>query len=80
MITVKVRDGESLEEALRRFKRFCEREGLLKEIKRRQEYKPPSVLKKEKRQEIKRKERKRIARAKKAGKLAKKKKTKGKKR
>jgi len=71
MIVVKVRDGETLDEALRRFKRFCEREGLLKEIKRRQEYKPPSVIKKEKKQEIKRKERKRLAKAKRAGRLRK---------
>ncbi|RLD16535.1 MAG: 30S ribosomal protein S21 [Caldiserica bacterium] len=71
MIVVKVRDGETLDEALRRFKRFCEREGLLKEIKRRREYKPPSVIKKEKKQEIKRKERKRLARAKKMGRLRK---------
>ena len=43
MVFVKVRDGESIEEALRRFKRECERNGIMQEIKRREYYEPPSV-------------------------------------
>ena len=35
MTFVKLREGEGIEEALRRFKRECERNGVLKEIKRR---------------------------------------------
>ncbi|MHC4710049.1 MAG: 30S ribosomal protein S21 [Planctomycetota bacterium] len=35
-IRVKARNGESVEQMLRRFKKLCEKEGLTKEIKRRQ--------------------------------------------
>jgi small subunit ribosomal protein S21 len=55
MVNVKVREGESIEEAIRRFKRECERNGVMQEIKKREFYKPPSVLKKEKLAETKRK-------------------------
>ncbi|MBI5598051.1 MAG: 30S ribosomal protein S21 [Elusimicrobia bacterium] len=55
MVFVKVRDGESIEEALRRFKRECERNGILKEIKRREHYTSPSVKRKLKAQETLRK-------------------------
>ena len=46
MVFVKVRDAEHLEEALKRFKRECEKNGILKEIKRRETYMPPSVKRK----------------------------------
>ena len=46
MVFVKVRDAEHLEEALKRFKRECEKNGILKEIKRRETYTPPSVRRK----------------------------------
>ena len=52
MVFVKVRDNESIEEALRRFKRECERNGILKEIKRREHYLTPSVKRKLKQQEL----------------------------
>ncbi|GHT37339.1 30S ribosomal protein S21 [Endomicrobiia bacterium] len=55
MVNVRVRDGEPIEEAIRRFKRECERNGVMQEIKKREFYKPPSVLKKEKLAETKRK-------------------------
>ena len=55
MVSVKVRDGESIEEAIRRFKRECERNGIMQEIKKREFYKSPSVIKKEKLAEAKRK-------------------------
>ncbi|MEK7656755.1 MAG: 30S ribosomal protein S21 [Elusimicrobiota bacterium] len=55
MVFVKVRDNESIEEALRRFKRECERNGILKEIKRREHYLTPSVKRKLKQQETLRK-------------------------
>jgi small subunit ribosomal protein S21 len=55
MVNVKVREGESIEEAIRRFKRECERNGVMQEIKKREFYKPPSVLKKERIAETKRK-------------------------
>ncbi len=59
MVNVQLRQGESLEEALRRFKRECEKHGILQEIKKREYYKPPSVIKKEKNNELKRKLRRR---------------------
>ncbi len=43
MVFIKLREGEAVDEALRRFKRECERNGLLRELKRRQHYAPPSV-------------------------------------
>ncbi|GHT33519.1 30S ribosomal protein S21 [Endomicrobiia bacterium] len=55
MVNVRVRDGEPIEEAIRRFKRECERNGVMQEIKKREFYKPPSILKKEKLAETKRK-------------------------
>lgn len=62
MVFVKVRDGESIEEALRRFKRECERNGIMQEIKRREYYEPPSVRRKKKMAEARRKMRRRMAR------------------
>ncbi len=64
MVFVKVRDGESIEEALRRFKRECERNGIMQEIRRREFYEPPSVKRKRKLAESRRKMRRRMARAK----------------
>ena len=55
MVTVKLREGEGVEEALRRFKRECERNGILKEIKRREHYVPPSIRRKLKAAEARRK-------------------------
>ena len=55
MVFVKIRDNESIEEALRRFKRECERNGVLKEIKRREHYTPPSLARKLKQAEARRK-------------------------
>ena len=60
MVSVKVRDGESIEEAIRRFKRECERNGIMHEIKKREFYKAPSVVKKEKLAEAKRKIRRKM--------------------
>ena len=60
MVSVKVRDGESVEEAIRRFKREREKNGIMQEIKKREFYKSPSVLKKEKLAEAKRKIRRKM--------------------
>ena len=43
MPLIKVREDESLENALKRFKRKCEKSGILTEIKKRQHYEKPSV-------------------------------------
>ena len=55
MVFVKLREGEGIEEALRRFKRECERNGILKEIKRREHYMSASVKRKLRLQESLRK-------------------------
>lgn len=55
MVFVKLREGEGIEEALRRFKRECERNGVLKEIKRREHYVSPGVKRKLKAAEARRK-------------------------
>uniref|UniRef100_A0A7C3J6Q3 Small ribosomal subunit protein bS21 n=1 Tax=candidate division WOR-3 bacterium TaxID=2052148 RepID=A0A7C3J6Q3_UNCW3 len=43
---VKVREGESFDGALKRFKRLCEKAGILSEIKKHQFYEKPSEIKK----------------------------------
>ncbi len=45
---VLVRDSEGFEDALRRFKKQCERAGILSEIKKREHFEKPSVKKKKK--------------------------------
>ncbi len=44
-IRIKSRGGESIEQMLRRFKKLCEKEGLTKDIKRRQYFEKPSERK-----------------------------------
>ena len=57
MVFVKVRDAEHLEEAIKRFKRECEKNGILREIKPRETYTPPSVKRKLKSEEAQRRAR-----------------------
>lgn len=45
---MKVRENEAFDDALRRFKRACERSGVLAEVKRRKHYEKPSVRRKRK--------------------------------
>lgn len=48
MPIVHVREEESFENALRRFKRKCEKAGMLTELKKRQHFEKPSVKRKRK--------------------------------
>jgi len=41
-IRVKARSGESTDQMMKRFKKLCEREGLIKDIKRKEFYEKPS--------------------------------------
>ena len=41
-IRIKTRGGESVEQIMRRFKKLCEKEGLTKDIKRKEFYEKPS--------------------------------------
>jgi len=45
MIIVPVKDGENIERALKKFKRKFEKTGVIKELRARQQYDKPSVLK-----------------------------------
>lgn len=48
MSEIKVGENETLESALRRFKRKCARAGVLSEVRKREHYEKPSVKKKKK--------------------------------
>ncbi len=48
MAEVKVKDNESLDSALRRFKRSCAKAGVLAEVRKREHYEKPSVKRKKK--------------------------------
>lgn len=48
MPAIVVRDGESFESALRRFKKLCEKTGILSEIKKKEHFEKPSVKRKKK--------------------------------
>jgi small subunit ribosomal protein S21 len=45
MIIVPVKEGENIEKALKKFKRKFEKTGVIKELRARQQYDKPSVLK-----------------------------------
>lgn len=45
MIIVPVKDDENIERALKKFKRKFEKTGIVKELRARQQYDKPSVLK-----------------------------------
>ncbi|MFC1700292.1 30S ribosomal protein S21 [Patescibacteria group bacterium] len=55
MTKIKVRHGESLDQALRRFNKEVQRSGLLQELRDREHYQKPSELKRQKNKELKRK-------------------------
>jgi len=57
MPSVRVRDNESFEKALRRFSKACEKTGLLSEIKKRQHFEKPSERRKRKLDATRRKQR-----------------------
>ena len=48
MAEVKLKENESLDNALRRFKKQYARSGILTEVKRREHYEKPSVKRKKK--------------------------------
>lgn len=48
MSQVKVKDNESLDSALRRFKRQTSRDGVIQEVRKREHYEKPSVKRKKK--------------------------------
>ncbi len=48
MSEIRVKDNESLDSALRRFKRQCAKAGVLQEVRKREHYEKPSVKRKKK--------------------------------
>lgn len=48
MALVKIKDGESFESAFRKFKKSCEKAGILSEVKKREHFEKPSVAAKKK--------------------------------
>ena len=58
MSEIKVGENESLDNALKRFKRQCATSGILREIRQREYYEKPSVKRKKKAEEARRKNRK----------------------
>ncbi len=67
MPVVQVRDEENFENALRRFKRKCEKEGILTELKKRQHFEKPSVKRKRKAVQAKKKIARKLADDRRAG-------------
>ena len=48
MSKIDIKDNESLDSALRRFKRQCAKSGVLQEVRKREHYEKPSVKRKKK--------------------------------
>jgi small subunit ribosomal protein S21 len=48
MADIRIRENESFENAVRRFKKQCEKAGILSEVRRREHYEKPSVKRKRK--------------------------------
>ena len=64
LLEVTIQDNESLERALRRFKRKVQRSGLYSELRKRRFYEKPSAQRKRKREAAIRRERRRQRRGK----------------
>ncbi|MEM9290394.1 MAG: 30S ribosomal protein S21 [Acidobacteriota bacterium] len=67
MPVVQVRDEESFENALRRFKRKVEKSGVLTELRKRQYFEKPSVKRKRKDAQARKKILRKLAEERKAG-------------
>ncbi|MBQ8827896.1 MAG: 30S ribosomal protein S21 [Clostridia bacterium] len=48
MSEIRLKENESLDSALKRFKRSCARSGVLAEVRKREHYEMPSVKRKKK--------------------------------
>ena len=62
MPVVKIRETEPFDVALRRFKRACEKAGILSEVRRREYYEKPTQQRKRKRAAAIRRHMKKLAR------------------
>lgn len=57
--TVKVGENESLDSAMKRFKRKCQKDGIIGELRKREAYEKPSVKRKKKSEMARKRNRKR---------------------
>lgn len=57
MAEVKIGKNESLDSALRRFKKQCQRSGILAEVRKHEHYEKPSVRRKKKSEAARKKKR-----------------------
>ena len=48
MSEIRLKENESLDSALKRFKRSCARDGVMAEVRKREHYEKPSVKRKKK--------------------------------
>jgi len=48
MAEIKIKDNESLDNALRRFKRSCAKAGVMSDVRKHEHYEKPSVRRKKK--------------------------------
>jgi small subunit ribosomal protein S21 len=60
---VKIDDGENLERSIKRFKRLVEKEGIIREWKKREYFEKPSTIKNRKKKALQRKIQKKIRKA-----------------
>lgn len=60
MIGIYVKEGESIDSALKRFKKECVNAGIQSEIKKREFYEKPSEIRKRKKEAADRKRRKKL--------------------
>jgi len=57
---VKISDDEPLEKAIRRFKRMVEKEGIIRDFKKREYFEKPSAIRNRKRKAMERKQLKKL--------------------
>ncbi len=62
MVEIKVRENESLDSALKRFKRQIQRDGIIQDIKKHEYYEKPSEVRKRKMIAAKKREKQRARR------------------
>ncbi|MDY7027335.1 MAG: 30S ribosomal protein S21 [Sediminispirochaetaceae bacterium] len=60
MAYIRVDDSEPLEKALKRFKRMVEKEGIIREWKKREYFEKPSTIKNRKKKALERKQMKKL--------------------
>ena len=59
MTTIRCGENESIESALKRFKRKCQKDGIIGDLRRKEAYDKPSVKRKKKEEQARKRARKR---------------------